>query len=474
MASYAALVRVLLTCVSVLIVLLDYLIPRLTMLSSHGPALLASGLFLVYAVATFFCVRREWISVEAYFPVAAVLDVVFSAGLLITTDGYLSPFSLWLVIAVVAAAPSGRRFLPWVTAGMGLLVHCLIAMIPQSQPLDSAVFIVRTGFLFGVASVLSTISTYQSRQSQVLAFMEEVGRRFADARTREEACRTLLELVTARLRADGVSITLSDGENVDSGQIENSPLQTTAHISAGGRSFGSLRVWRSAPLARAEDSLTRLCCDRAGSALLRIDLSESLVRSAAAAERLRVSDHLHDTYVQTLAALDLRTEAVLRRMTPGGDGTADELRQIKDLIRVAGRQAREVTEILCNPLPPGPDAVRAVLSERWLGDSDVEIAPEVELSDERWRAVEMFVREGLNNVAKHARKAKKITLHITEESGDITCTLMDDGRAFSAPARLGQGLARLGQIVEEQGGRLSFGPGRSGGAVLQAVFGVDE
>lgn len=471
LATYTAGVRCLLTSASLLIVLLDFFLPRLATLSSHKSATVASCLFLTYSMVIFVAVRRNWISAERYFPLAAVLDVLCSAALIVGTDGYMSPFTIWLVISVIASAPGSMRLLPWITAGMGLLAHCLIALIPQSEPLDTAVFIVRTGFLLGVAGMLSTISAYQSRQSQILASMEEVGRRLADAHSREEACQVLIESLMPRLRPDGLSVTLADGENIDIGLIDTSPLRSTTLISAGGRSFGTLRVWRNGPLSRDENSFVRLGCDRAGSSLLRIDLSESLVRSAAAAERLRVSDHLHDTYVQTLAALDLRTEAILQSMAASGDTNVVELRTIKDLIRTAGRQAREVTEILCNPLPPGADAVRAVLSERWLGDSDVEIAPETELSDQQWRAVEAFVREGINNVAKHSRKAKKISLRITKDDDRIVCRFADDGKNFSAPARLGHGLSRLDQIMQENGGKLSFGPNKPNGALLQVVFG---
>jgi signal transduction histidine kinase len=470
MAIHVAIVRLLLAAASLIVVILDWALPALRTLASHKSALLASGLLVLYAGLMYLALRADYFDVEKWYRVSAALDVLFGGGLILGTEGYESPFTIWLVIAVVASATSGQRLLPWTTALLGLLAHCLIAFIPQVEPLDKAIFIVRTGFLFGVAGVLSTIGTYQSRQSLILASLEEIGRRLSDARTRRSACETLLEVIMARLRPDGASVTLSDGESIDSGDIDQSPLQCTVILSAGGRSFGTLRVWRPSALARSEDSVVRLCCDRAASALLRIDLSESLVRSAAAAERLRVSDHLHDTYVQTLAAIDLRTAAVVQHAAATNDPSEGELREIKDLIRVAGRQAREITEILCNPLPPGPDAVRSVLSERWLGDSDVEIAADLELSDERWRVVEMFVREGLNNVAKHATKARKIILRIAKEHGRTICTLSDDGAKFTAPVRLGHGLSRLTQIVEQQGGRLSFGPVKSRGAVLRAEF----
>lgn len=470
MAVHVAIVRLLLAAASLIVVILDWSLPALRTLASHKSAFLGAGLLAVYSALMYLALRADFLGVEKWYRASAVLDVLFGAGLILGTEGYKSPFTIWLVIAVVASATSGLRLLPWTTALLGLLAHSLIAFIPQAEPLDKAIFIVRTGFLFGVAGVLSTIGTYQSRQSLILASLEEIGRRLSDSRTPKSACETLLEVIMARLRPDGASVTLSDGESIDFGEIDQSPLLVTVVLGAGGRSLGTLRIWRQSALARAEDSVLRLCCDRAASTLLRIDLSESLVRSAAAAERLRVSDHLHDTYVQTLAAIDLRTAAIIQHAAATNDPSEGELREIKDLIRVAGRQAREITEILCNPLPPGPDAVRSVLSERWLGDSDVEIAADLELSDERWRVVEMFVREGLNNVAKHATKARKIILRIAKEDGRTICTLSDDGAKFTAPVRLGHGLSRLTQIVEQQGGRLSFGPVKSRGAVLRAEF----
>lgn len=470
LAVHTAVVRLALTVVSLFVILLDTYILATPYALPHMCACAAAVTFIAYAGVVLWAIHHGLIRVAAYFPTTAILDVVLAAALVITTNGYLSPFTLWLIIAVVISAAGSQRALPWITAGLGLVAHCLIALVPQERPLNWGIFLVRTGFLFGVAGLLSVISRYQARQSRILASIEEAGRRFGESGTREQVCRTLLEVVMGWLRPAHARVRMSDGETFSAGDDTASGPPIVMVLSAGGRSLGTIHVWRRSALSRGEDSFLRVCCDRAASALLRIDLSESLVRSAAAAERLRVSDNLHDTYVQTLAALDLRTEAVLQRMGKSPDGLGQELREIKELIRVAGRQAREVTEVLCNPLPPGPDAVRAVLSERWLGDSDVEIAPGLQLSDEQWRAVEMFVREGMNNVAKHAKNARKISLHIFHSNGRTECTLHDDGTAPELPTKLGHGLSRLRAVIEEQGGRLALGRAGARGAELRAVF----
>lgn len=470
MAMHTARVRLILTVANFAVISFDHLASghdtTTRLLAGYGTA----TAFLIYAAFCWFALHRNILTVPAYFNLAAFLDVVLASAFVISTGGYLSPFTLWFVICVVISAASSQRTLPWITAGLGIAGHCLIALIPQAQPLDGALFMVRTGFLFGVAGVISAFSRQQARQTQILAFVEDMGRRLTDSRTREQVCHALLEAISLRIRPDAARVTMSDSEPFEVGTAPPRAPQSVTVLHSSARSFGTLELWRHAPLSRSDDSLVRVCCDRAASALLRIDLTESLVRSAAAAERLRVSDHLHDTYVQTLAALDMRTETLLKHANLQTEGLDQELRTIKDLLRVAGRQAREVTEILCNPLPPGPEAIRTIITERWLGDSDVEISPDLELTDEQWRAVEMFVREGINNVAKHAVGAKKISLHLGRSNGSTICMLRDDGRAFSAPARLGHGLSRLRQVIEEQGGQLRLQPASPRGGSLEAVF----
>src|SRR5207247_6474695 len=136
-------------------------------------AFAASGLFIVYAAILYVLLRRRTRLSDRMAIASPLLDVVVATMLIIATDGYLSPFSLWLVFAVVSAGFSRYRQLPFITAGLALTAQVLIATIPQVRPLDVTVFAVRVGYLFGVAAVLSAISSYLTAQSLALSTIEK-------------------------------------------------------------------------------------------------------------------------------------------------------------------------------------------------------------------------------------------------------------------------------------------------------------
>src|SRR5262249_42383822 len=139
-----------------------------------------------------------------------MLDVLLATALILSTGGHRSPFSLWLVFAIMGAGFSRYRWLPVVTALTALTVHCLIAAGPPNEALDYSGFFVRTSYYFGLASVLSAITFYLNAQAQALTVLESVSRPMAAAMTREEVIEILLERLATELSLEDVSYSSTD------------------------------------------------------------------------------------------------------------------------------------------------------------------------------------------------------------------------------------------------------------------------
>jgi signal transduction histidine kinase len=474
LAEQIAFVRLVLTGVNFAVIRLDSSLPSAGTAQAYAWAYAAAALFLVYALFVWVALRRQRISLTHYLRLSPVVDVLCAALLIIVTDGYLSPFNLWLVFAVVSSGFSRYRRLPLFTAALALLAHSLIATIPQEHPPDYSVFAVRTAYLFGFAAVLALISSSLVGQSRALATIEDTAAQLGETRTREAAGGVLLTRLTDALHLDGATLAFPDGTSLAPGMppVTRQPTTATWNLEIAGQTLASLTVYRKTPLTRQEETTARVLSERTASALLRIRLSERLAEAAIAAERAKVADELHDTCLQTLAALDLRAEAA-RRLTGDGHGAEllGELMVIKQLTRNAAAQVREIAHAHADPAAAGPALVRELMATRWPGQASVEIAPDVNLAEAQWRAVEMLVKEGLNNAKKHAG-AQRVSLRLVRcADRKIVCSLENDGAPPQGQPAHGYGLSRLRAVVEQEGGQLALVPGPAGGALLQATFG---
>jgi signal transduction histidine kinase len=472
LAEKAAWVRVVLTLANLVIIAVDPSVPASPTVKAYAQASAGGILFLLYALSAWRLLKVRRISLRYYVVVSPFLDVFFTSILLIATEGHLSPFNLWFVFAVMASGFSRFRMLPFITAGLALVANSLVAAIPQAHPVDLPLFAVRTGYLFAIAAVLSFISSTLVEESDSLASIEEAGRQFAAAITADEVARLLMDRIRGSLGADYQNLHLVSGQSVEDGRPPRTEQPPTAvwQLDVGEETLGTLSVYRRTALTQGQESLGRALCDRAASALLRDRLWSRLTEAAVSSERLNLADRLHDTYLQSLAALDLRAE-VARRLADGSPRPLiKELDGIKELARRSAAEVREIFDVATASTPPGPEAIGRLVTERWPVGAKVDITPDLPLSEGQWRAVEMVVREGLNNARKHGG-ASQVSLRVHRPaSGNVVCALTNNGTDVQTPTRPGYGLVRLRTLVQEQGGSLRLESLEGGGATLTAEF----
>jgi signal transduction histidine kinase len=155
------------------------------------------------------------------------------------------------------------------------------------------------------------------------------------------------------------------------------------------------------------------------------ELDEAVATQARHAERLEIANQLHDSVLQTLAAL--------RR-------DADDAAQVRYLAR---RQERELRHTISEYRSPHPHSARA---EIWTMCGDIEDMHRIEIDtvirgdaecDERLRAILAAAREALLNAVKHAG-VDTIDLYAELKTDRVQVFVRDRGRGFD-PASTASG-----------------------------------
>jgi signal transduction histidine kinase len=210
----------------------------------------------------------------------------------------------------------------------------------------------------------------------------------------------------------------------------------------------------------------------------------ALLAAAGSAARLAVANARLQAEVGTRVD---EVEASRRRIVEASDEQRSRLE--RELREGAERRLARVAELLadCGPLAEvraGLDAARAelrefargihpaTLTERGLGASVGELAerssipvvvavPPGRFSPGIEAAAYFVCAESLTNVAKHA-EASQVHIGITQEGGQLTVVVADDGIGGADPSR-SSGLRGLADRVEALGGRMAVDSAPGGG-----------
>jgi signal transduction histidine kinase len=209
-----------------------------------------------------------------------------------------------------------------------------------------------------------------------------------------------------------------------------------------------------------------------------LDMLTSRIITAQEEERRRLARELHDGVNQSLTAVTLFLERLVRRAAKaGGPSAAVE----KDLVEVSGAIGDAIREIrrLCGGLRPlelehlgFSAALRAfarTFVERSGIDLEIEIperlpalAPAAEINLYR------IVQEALSNVAQHAR-ARRAAVRVAASDGRVRVVVQDDGCGFDqrhvarrGDEERGLGLLAMSERAHLLGGELEVrsSPGR--------------
>jgi signal transduction histidine kinase len=168
----------------------------------------------------------------------------------------------------------------------------------------------------------------------------------------------------------------------------------------------------------------------------------------AQAERHLIARLLHDSYVQSLAGVNLRLEScreLLRRGRP-----EDASHELEDLQVGVKRQFDEVREYVRSLAGVDSNSSREIADIS--ADPKIRINGAFDGSSLLGERILQIMLEGLRNARKHAR-ATSVKIDASEIAGRVLITIADDGVGFPPAAGPPWTIA---SHVAETGGRLSF------------------
>ena len=200
--------------------------------------------------------------------------------------------------------------------------------------------------------------------------------------------------------------------------------------------------------------------------LAAVEASRARMVEAAASERRRIERDLHDGAQQRLIGLLARVELARERIDALDPEAARDLEDIREGIRGAHQELRELARGIYPPALTDhglAEAVRSAMT-RMPGSPTLVVAPEVEST--RYglgveSAVYLFVLECLTNAMKHTDD-DAVRVELAARPDGLIATVTDHGPGLPAEAASGVGLTGLRDRLAAVGGRLEVDSGLGG------------
>jgi signal transduction histidine kinase len=211
----------------------------------------------------------------------------------------------------------------------------------------------------------------------------------------------------------------------------------------------------------------------AGQAAVAMELAEARVdqeRLALLQDRDRIARDLHDHVIQRLFAIGLSLQSVAAGHPDSRSGA--RLVEIVGDVDTTIQQIRTVIFALRDGADPSSSLRSSVLSVVATAASTLPHRPDVlfdgpldtVVDHELISDVEAVTREGLSNVARHAR-AQHTEVRVAVDDHDLEVRISDDGRGISGLGRR-SGLENLRRRAERYGGELKINSGVPAGTTL--------
>ncbi|TDV46852.1 signal transduction histidine kinase [Actinophytocola oryzae] len=262
-------------------------------------------------------------------------------------------------------------------------------------------------------------------------------------------------------------------------EVRVRPLPRAGAVVAGGFAV-LLAGWLAAPgVLPAVPTLNVLGWVGAVACGLGLRLLDARGEAAAEAvrhdERLALARELHDVVAHHVTGIVLHAQAARRRSPPD---LAESLAGIETASTDALTAMRRVVGVL-RDTRDAPVAARfeplTELVARFDGPSVRLRLPDGEdgWSNEVRGTVYRIVQESLTNVARHAPRARSVTVDVTQDGQAVTVDVVDDGPP-GRPHRGGYGLVGMRERVEALGGALVAGPRPGHGWAVRATLPLRE
>ncbi len=237
-----------------------------------------------------------------------------------------------------------------------------------------------------------------------------------------------------------------------------------------------LGLWFHVAMRRAEEHARLLDELRAAQA----ELARTNHEAGVVAERERLAREIHDTLAQGFTSVVMQAQAGTAALDLGDDGAVRErLHLVEDTARDNLAEARALVAAFAPVALQDaslPQALRR-LTERFALESDLVVGFRADGVGPLPPATEVVLlraaQEALTNVRRHA-EAQTVVVGLTQDEGEVTLTVADDGRGLGPDVADGFGLSGMRDRVRSVGGTLAVVPGDDRGTVLRARIPVED
>jgi signal transduction histidine kinase/ligand-binding sensor domain-containing protein len=206
------------------------------------------------------------------------------------------------------------------------------------------------------------------------------------------------------------------------------------------------------------------------------------------AERARVSREIHDTLLQSLAAIGVELESIATELDPSQEPARAGLRRLRRQVTHCLREAREsILELRDNTaMKPRPlvDSLRHLAETTTTAKG---VTAEFSYSGRprpcsHDAEIQLFriAQEAINNAIRHGR-ATVVLLHLAYRDDDVVLTVTDDGCGFVAeerdrPLAAGEhlGLVTMRERAARVRGHLAIVSSPGQGATIEAVVPITK
>ena len=187
--------------------------------------------------------------------------------------------------------------------------------------------------------------------------------------------------------------------------------------------------------------------------------------NAEAGSRFALARDLHDSVVQFLAGAAFRLEA-MKRSSGSGRSLEPELNELKQLMMQEQGELRAfITALRSGPLVAVADLARDLqaladrLSRQWDIDCDFSAdTVDAMVSSDLHLDIHQLVREGVANAVRHAG-AKSVRVALAAEAKSIRLEMINDGRAYPKRGEQRDLPHSLRERVEQAGGAIELSRG---------------
>ena len=175
-------------------------------------------------------------------------------------------------------------------------------------------------------------------------------------------------------------------------------------------------------------------------------------------ERSRIAREMHDSIIQNLFAISLNLKT--------RDNKEWAIESLHEVISEIRSTIFEIAPAERAPLKASIEKIVDMFAGAWTTAPSLHLQLERELPDDLMDDIENVLREGLSNVARHA-KATHVDISVSVTPDEVIVLITDDGIGPpGARRRRGGGTLSLAHRATSHGGNYSLAAGPDGGSVL--------